>query len=85
MFQLFRLSHFGVSEHVFVIGRQVAYILEGKDALRLQILLLNTERQTDKENDFDLYVKVQMNCLQCIFINEFVVRVLVMFHLKSYV
>lgn len=56
----------------------MAFITDGKEALRIGIVLNNLEENSDSNNtQFDVLVKVQMNCLQCVFINEFVMDVLV--------
>lgn len=55
---------------------QVVYIAEGNDALKIKMCFHNYDgNETSK--DFDTLIQVQMSSLQCVFINTFLVDVLV--------
>lgn len=63
----------------------MAYVAEGKHAFTVSITLYNHELSDMEENNFDMLVAMQMNSLQCVFINEFVMDVLVRWSIQIFV
>ena len=55
---------------------QVVYIAEGNDALKMKMCFHNHDG-TESSKDFDTLIQVEMSSLQCVFINAFLMDVLV--------